>query len=83
MALRGQIINDTQPFYSVRRQNRIVGTHTHIEHTPPLTQVPPLQSTSCDLEADLSSVVVCSSLYVTLRGCAGETNVLKSCVSFY
>lgn len=56
MALRGQIINDTQPFCSVKEQNHIVGTHTHT-HTPLLTQVPPLQCSSIDLQAGLSSAV--------------------------
>lgn len=40
MALRGQIINDTQPFCSLREHDHIVGRHTHRhKYTPLLTQV--------------------------------------------
>lgn len=51
MALRGQIINDTQPFCSVRKQNHTVGRHAHVDmYTTTHTGV--LQCSSSDLEAD-------------------------------
>lgn len=84
MALRGQIINDTQPFCSVREQNHIVGRHTHTNthhysHRCSSASVVAVTLAQAEAVLWLGGQSLCiSTLYAILRRFTRERNVQQS-----
>lgn len=82
MALRRQIINDTQPFCRVKKQTQRGAERERGKDTESVvifTQVPPPQCSSSDLEAGLSSFMAQRPSTQQKNFTCNNKKILKKC----